>query len=111
VATFVLVHGVWHGGWCWERVRPVLAQRGHEIVAPDLPSDMAGAGRGEYLSAISDALKPRAEVVLAAHSMSGLAAPLADANPAVASLVLLAGMMPRPGISWLDAGAAPCTRT
>jgi pimeloyl-ACP methyl ester carboxylesterase len=107
VATFVLVHGAWHGDWCWERVGPVLAQRGHAVVAPELPSDMAGAGRDEYLGAIRDALKPRAEVVLVAHSMSGLVAPLATADPAVASLVLLAGMVPRPGISWLDAGAGP----
>jgi pimeloyl-ACP methyl ester carboxylesterase len=107
MTTFVLVHGAWHGDWCWERVRSALAQRCHEVVTPDLPSEMAGAGRGEYLSAISDTLKPHAAVVLVAHSMSGLVAPLAIADPAVASLVLLASMMPRPGTSWLDAGAEP----
>lgn len=107
MSTFVLVHGAWHGDWCWDRVRPVLAQRGHEVVVPDLASDTAGAGRSEYLSVISDALRARSAVTLVAHSMSGLVAPLAVADPAVASLVLLAGLMPRPGTSWLDAGAEP----
>jgi pimeloyl-ACP methyl ester carboxylesterase len=107
MATFVLLHGAWHGGWCWDRVRPILAQRGHEVVAPELPSDTAGAGRSDYLNVIVDTLKPHAAVVLVAHSMSGLVAPLAAADPAVASIVLLAGMVPRPGISWLDTGAEP----
>jgi hypothetical protein len=33
VATFVLVHGAWHGEWCWERVGPILAQRGRSTWA------------------------------------------------------------------------------
>ncbi len=37
MATFVLIHGAWHGGWCWERVQPLLEARGHTVVAPDLP--------------------------------------------------------------------------
>jgi pimeloyl-ACP methyl ester carboxylesterase len=107
MATFVLIHGAWHGSWCWDRVRPLLAQRGHEVVTPDLSSDVAGSGRDEYLSVVADAIKSRNDAVLVAHSMSGLVAPLAIADPAVTSLVLLAGMMPRPKFSWLDAGAEP----
>ena len=37
MATFVLVHGAWHGGWCWEDVAPRLAADGHAVFAPDLP--------------------------------------------------------------------------
>ena len=37
MATFVLVHGAWHGGWCWERVAPLLVAKGHRVIAPDLP--------------------------------------------------------------------------
>ena len=29
--TFVLVHGAWHGGWCWRRVADSLEQRGHSV--------------------------------------------------------------------------------
>lgn len=36
MATFVLVHGAWHGGWCWDRVAPQLRTAGHEVHAPTL---------------------------------------------------------------------------
>src|SRR5713101_6890568 len=36
MATFVLVHGGWHGGWCWQKVIPFLAAAGHEVYAPTL---------------------------------------------------------------------------
>ena len=37
MATFILVHGACHGGWCWEKVQPLLESRGHKVCAPDLP--------------------------------------------------------------------------
>lgn len=37
-ATFLLVHGAWHGSWCWERLAPQLAQRGIGVRTVDLPS-------------------------------------------------------------------------
>lgn len=36
MATFVLVHGAWHGGWCWKRVRHALQAAGHAVFAPSL---------------------------------------------------------------------------
>jgi pimeloyl-ACP methyl ester carboxylesterase len=36
VATFVLVHGAWHGGWCWQRVAKLLRARGHDVFTPTL---------------------------------------------------------------------------
>lgn len=36
MATFVLVHGAWHGGWCWRRVAPALRAAGHTVYAPTL---------------------------------------------------------------------------
>jgi pimeloyl-ACP methyl ester carboxylesterase len=36
MATFVLVHGAWHGGWCWQKVIPFLKASGHEVYAPSL---------------------------------------------------------------------------
>jgi alpha-beta hydrolase superfamily lysophospholipase len=111
MTTFVLVHGAWHGDWCWDRVRGFLEPRGHEVVTPQLPSDVAGAGRADYLDTLEKALVPHADVVLVAHSMSGLLAPLLTGHDAVASLVLLAAMVPRPGAAWLDNGPAPYTET
>ncbi|MGX9431692.1 MULTISPECIES: alpha/beta fold hydrolase [Bradyrhizobium] len=36
MTTFVLVHGAWHGGWCYERVARLLRQAGHEVYPPTL---------------------------------------------------------------------------
>lgn len=36
MATFVLVHGAWHGSWCWKRVRRLLQAQGHEVFTPTL---------------------------------------------------------------------------
>ena len=32
--TFVLVHGAWHGGWCWRRVADLLEKKGHKVFTP-----------------------------------------------------------------------------
>ena len=37
MATFVLIHGSWHGGWCFDEVRALLETQGHAVIAPDLP--------------------------------------------------------------------------
>ena len=37
MATFILVHGAMHGGWCWERLVPLLEAQGHVAHAIDLP--------------------------------------------------------------------------
>jgi len=42
MATFALVHGAWHGPWCWELLTPLLQQACHSVVAPELPTDAAG---------------------------------------------------------------------
>src|SRR5213596_3206674 len=34
--TFVLVHGAWHGGWCWRRVADLLEAKGHKVYTPTL---------------------------------------------------------------------------
>ena len=36
MATFVLVHGAWHGGWCWGRVAKLLRAEGHDVYTPTL---------------------------------------------------------------------------
>ena len=36
MAVFVFVHGAFHGGWCWDRVTPLLEARGHTVFAPDM---------------------------------------------------------------------------
>src|SRR5712671_3920254 len=43
--TFVLVHGAWHGGWCWRRVSDLLEQQGHKVFTPTL----TGVGERSHL--------------------------------------------------------------
>ena len=45
MATFVLVHGAWHGGWCWRDVRAILRAQGHEVFTPTL----TGLGERSHL--------------------------------------------------------------
>jgi pimeloyl-ACP methyl ester carboxylesterase len=47
VSTCVLVHGAGGASWCWSRVAPLLRDRGHDVVAPDLPADDPAAGLPE----------------------------------------------------------------
>ena len=46
MATFVLVHGAWAGGWAWSRVAPLLRKRGHEVFTPTL----TGVGERRHLA-------------------------------------------------------------
>jgi pimeloyl-ACP methyl ester carboxylesterase len=96
MATFALVHGAWHGGWCWAAVAAELNARGHRCVAPDLPIGDPDAGAAEYAAVIDDALAGETDVVLVAHSLAGLVAPLV--RP-VRRVVYLAAMLPEPGRS------------
>jgi len=45
VTTFVLVHGAWHGGWCWKKLTPLLRAAGHEVYTPTL----SGLGERAHL--------------------------------------------------------------
>jgi hypothetical protein len=51
--TFVLVHGAWHGGWCWKKLTPLLRSAGHEVFAPTL------TGMGERAHLINPQLNFR----------------------------------------------------
>src|SRR4051794_41688120 len=48
--TFVLIHGAWHGGWCWRRVADLLEAKGHKVFAPTLTGN---ADRSHLLSKVS----------------------------------------------------------
>ena len=98
MTSFALVHGGWHGGWCWELVQAELLARGHTAVAPDLPISDPNAGAVAYSEAVLAAL-PAGEVVLVAHSLAGLVAPLVAAAAPVRTVVYLAAMLPEPGRS------------
>ena len=65
MSAFALVHGSWHGGWCWELMRAELAARGHTTVAPDLPITDPDAGAVAYADAVLAALAGNPKAVRA----------------------------------------------
>lgn len=81
MANFVLVHGAWHGGWCWQRVMAALQEGGHRVHAVTL------TGLGERAHLLSPAInlethindvinlieaEELSDVVLAVHSYAGM---------------------------------------
>jgi hypothetical protein len=106
VTHFVLVHGGWHGAWCWESTIGALRRRGHTATAVDLPSDDLGAGAERYAEVISAAVREPEKDVVVGHSLAGLAIPLVPERVRVASLVFLASLLPEPGLSWREQLAA-----
>jgi Alpha/beta hydrolase family len=103
VTTFALVHGAWHGPWCWQRVRPELEARGHGVVAVDLPSEDPSLGSADYAAAVVRALEGVAdEVVVVGHSLAGLAIPLVAVARPVQRLVFLCALLPELGLSLRD---------
>lgn len=97
--TFGLVHGAWHGGWCWERVVPLLEAAGHDAVAVDLPADDPSAGLSRYAEVVDEALGAAGDVVLVGHSLGGCTIPLVARRRPVRRLVFLCAPLPLPGLS------------
>jgi pimeloyl-ACP methyl ester carboxylesterase len=97
MATFVLIHGAGDVGWYWHLVEKELRQRGHDVVAPDLPCEDDSAGLLEYADTVVDAVGDRSELVVVGQSFGGFTAPLVAERLPVDVLILVAGMIPAPG--------------
>ncbi|CAA9279362.1 MAG: hypothetical protein AVDCRST_MAG41-3397 [uncultured Corynebacteriales bacterium] len=111
MTTYALVHGGWHGAWCWDLLGAELTARGHRVVAVDLPAGDPAAGAAEYaevvLAALAGPVPPAPdELVLVGHSLGGLTVPAAAERRPVRHLVLLAAMLPEPGVSVDDRARA-----
>jgi pimeloyl-ACP methyl ester carboxylesterase len=74
---FVLIHGAWHGGWCWDGVIQELVKAGHTAEAPTMPGHKPSDDRSriqfdDYIDKICDVLGRQPQpVVLAGHSSGG----------------------------------------
>ena len=102
------MHGAWHGAWAWDRVIPLLANIGVEVIAIDLPGHGADAGALGDLH--TDAARVRreldrlgGEVVLVGHSYGGAVITEAGDHPAVDHLVYLAAFALAAGESCVSA--------
>jgi len=112
MATFVLVHGAWHGGWCWRDVATELAAAGHDVLAPTSSglAERAQLAGGASLSAHVEELAgllyfaDLREVILVGHSYGGLviAGAAARAHARIARLVFLDAFVADDGQSMFD---------
>jgi pimeloyl-ACP methyl ester carboxylesterase len=111
--TFVLVHGTWHGGWCWRRVADALERKGHKVYAPSL----TGLAERSHLltkdvnltthvNDVANLIKweDLKNIVLVGHSSGGFAITRAveQIGPSVASIVYLDAFVPQPGDNLLS---------
>jgi pimeloyl-ACP methyl ester carboxylesterase len=103
MSTYLLIHGSWHGAWCWYKITARLKAAGHTVIVPDLP----GHGRDwtppglptmqDFVNTITEALDAAVEpVVLVVHSRNGITvAQAAEARPEkIRTLVFLAAYLP-----------------
>lgn len=117
MATYVLVHGAWHGGWCWSRVARTLRETGAEVYTPTL----TGLGERAHLASrevglethVADVLEvleaeDLTDVVLAGHSYAGMVVTaVADhAAARIARLIYLDAVVPRDGQCLYDRAPA-----
>lgn len=113
MATFILVHGAWHGSWCWARVREALQRQGHTVFTPTL----TGVGERAHLLSPSVDLETQtldvlnlirwedlSDFVLCGHSYGGMIVTgVADRVPErVRSLVYLDAFVPEHGQSLVE---------
>lgn len=104
--TLVLIHGAWHGAWCWSALQRSLAGRGVASVAVDLPITDPRATLDDYADSVIAAMAGIGDAVLVAHSLGGLVAPIAAARRHVNGLIMLAALTPEPGRSGRDQARA-----
>jgi pimeloyl-ACP methyl ester carboxylesterase len=103
MTTFALVHGGFHGAWCWDHLTPELEALGYGVVGPELPIEDTSAGNLEYARVVVDALDGiDDDVVVVGHSLGGLAIAHVAAFRSVSRLVYLAAAIPQPGEAWND---------
>jgi pimeloyl-ACP methyl ester carboxylesterase len=108
MAYVVLVHGAWHGAWCWQRIVPRLQALGHSVTAIDLP----GAGDSEipigevtlarYAASVATVLEQLPEpAIVVGHSLGGVTLTQVgeDVPERIRKLVYMAALIPEDGES------------
>lgn len=114
MSTIILIHGAWHGSWCWYKVVPILENKGHKVIAIDLPRygnkipQTTDIFLDTYVNCVGEILsKQTSPVILVGHSMGGIVvSQLAEYYPEKISLsVYLAAFLLTDGQSLLSAAS------
>ena len=111
--TFVLVHGAWHGGWCWRHVEDLLRAEGHRVFSPTL----TGLGERSHLMSNAITLETHIQdivnvfkfedlhdVTLVGHSYGGwpVSGALEHLESRVSSVIFLDAFLPEDGQKGID---------
>lgn len=109
--TFLLIHGAWHGGWCWEKILPNLEKTGHTVLAPNLPgrtniyTPHAEITLSTHVNFLKNLIKNvQGKLVVVGHSFGGVvASQLAEEIPAqIHHLVYVCGFLPENSQSLIE---------
>ena len=111
--TYILVHGAWHGSWCWKRVRAALRSAGHNVFTPTLTGlgershlNSAAVDLSTHIADIVNLIKweELSDVVLCGHSYAGcVTIGVADQIPdLISALVFLDAFVLENGESFMD---------
>lgn len=103
-SRLLLVHGAFHGAWCWDRLLPELSARGLEAEAVDLPFTTADDDRAAVAGAIERLSRDGRPVVVVGHSLGGVV--ISAAAGRASHLVYLAAIM-HAGDQMPDVGQTP----
>lgn len=115
MATFLMIHGSWHGGWCFEPLRTGLEQHGHTLLNPNLPGTngektaLADVSLDLWAQFVADlAAQQSAPVILCGHSRGGIViSQAAERAPDLfPCLVYISAFMLPSGMSLKDSTAA-----
>lgn len=100
MGRIVLVHGAWHGGWCWDAVAPALEAEGHGVRVSELHR---GSLEGDVAAVQADVEALGGEVVACGHSYGGIV--ITGLRPdGLRHLVYLAALIPDADESAFDLG-------
>jgi pimeloyl-ACP methyl ester carboxylesterase len=113
MATFVLVHGAWHGGWCYGRVAKLLRSAGHEVYTPTHTGVGERSHLADYHITLSTHVRDVAnvieyenlsDIILCGHSYGGMVITgvAASLGERIKSLVYLDAFVPEDGQSLFD---------
>lgn len=107
--TYILVHGAWHGAWCWDNMIPLLNTEGNLAIAVDLPGhgkdkkNMAEVTLRDYVKKVKEVANSIVgPVILVGHSMGGVVISQSAevlGKDKVAKLIFLDAFMPANGES------------
>lgn len=111
MSTYVLVHGAFHGAWCWDKIVPLLEEKGHKVVTLDLPGQgqdptpMTEVTFQGYTNRVCEVIdQQEGKVILVGHSMGGLSiTQAAEYRPdKIEALVYVTAYLPQNGESLFD---------